>query len=194
MTRIFDILFSFLGLVLLSPVLVVLMIIGYFDTGSPIFRQERVGKGKQPFRLMKFRSMHVNTQSVATHLASASSITPFGSFLRKSKLDELPQLWNVFVGDMSLVGPRPNLFNQEELIHERDSRRVYSVRPGITGLAQINKIDMSTPKLLAKTDAKMIQELNTLGYIKYIFLTVFGKGFGDRIKKDAGETKPATGS
>jgi O-antigen biosynthesis protein WbqP len=192
--RIFDILFSFLGLVLLSPILIVLIIIGYFDTGSPVFRQERVGKGKQPFRLMKFRSMHVNAPSVATHLASASSITPYGSFLRKSKLDELPQLWNVFVGDMSLVGPRPNLFNQEELILERNSRGVYSVHPGITGLAQINKIDMSTPQLLAETDAKMIQELNTLGYFKYIFLTVFGKGFGDRIKKDAGETKPATGS
>ena len=128
--------------------------------------------------------MHVNTPSVATHFASASSITSFGSFLRKSKLDELPQLWNVFVGDMSLVGPRPNLFNQEELIHERDSRGVYSVRPGITGLAQINKIDMSTPQLLAETDTQMIQELNTLGYFKYIFLTLFGKGFGDRIKKE----------
>ena len=183
MTRIFDILFSFLGLVLLSPILIVLLIIGYFDTGSPIFQQERVGKGKQPFRLMKFRSMHLNAPSIATHLSNASSITPFGSFLRKSKLDELPQLWNVFVGDMSLVGPRPSLFNQEELIHERNSRGVHSVRPGITGLAQINKIDMSTPQLLAETDAKMIQELNTLGYFKYIFLTVFGKGFGDRIRK-----------
>ena len=183
MTRIFDFLFSFLGLVLLSPILIVLIIIGYFDTGSPIFQQERVGKALKPFRLIKFRSMHVNAPSVATHLASASSITPFGSFLRKSKLDELPQLWNVFVGDMSLVGPRPNLYNQEELIQERDSRGVYSVSPGITGLAQINKIDMSTPQLLAETDAKMIQELNTLGYFKYIFLTVFGKGFGDRIKK-----------
>ena len=183
MTRILDILFSFLGLVLLSPILIVLMVIGYFDTGSPIFKQERLGKGLRPFSLMKFRSMHVNAPSVATHLANASSITPFGSFLRKSKLDELPQLWNVFVGDMSLVGPRPNLFNQEELINERDSRGVYSVRPGITGLAQINKIDMSTPQLLAETDAKMIQELKSLGYFKYIFLTVFGKGFGDRIKK-----------
>jgi len=184
LTRSFDILFSFTGLVVLSPILLVLMIIGYFDSGSPIFRQQRVGKGKQPFRLIKFRSMHVNAPSVATHLASASSITSFGSFLRKSKLDELPQLWNVLVGDMSIVGPRPNLFNQEELIHERASRGVYSVRPGITGLAQINKIDMSTPKLLAETDAKMIQELNALGYFKYIFLTVFGKGFGDRIKKE----------
>ena len=80
----------------------------------------------------------------------------------------------------------PNLFNQEELINECDSIGVYSVRPGITGLAQVNKIDMSTPQLLAQTDAKMIQELNTLGYFKYIFLTVFGKGFGDRINKDQG--------
>ena len=183
MTRIFDIFFSFLGLLFLSPILLVLVTIGYFDTGSPIFRQKRVGKSKKPFHLVKFRSMHVNAPSVATHLASASSITPFGRFLRKSKLDELPQLWNVFVGDMSLVGPRPNLFNQEELINERDSRGVYSVRPGITGLAQINKIDMSTPQLLAETDAKMIQDLNTLVYFKYIFLTVFGKGFGDRVPK-----------
>ncbi len=181
MARIFDILFSFLGLVLLSPILTVLIIIGYFDTGSPIFRQERVGKGMKSLSLMKFRSMYVNAPSVATHLASASSITPFGSFIRKTKLNELPQLWNELMGDMSLVGPRPNLFNQEELIMERDSRGVYAVRPGITGLAQIDKIDMSTPQLLAETDAKMIQELNSIGYFKYIFLTVFGKGFGDRI-------------
>ena len=173
-----------MGLLFLSPILIVLIIIGCYDTGSPFFLQERVGIHKKPFRLMKFRSMHVNAPSVATHLASTSSITPFGSFLRRTKLDELPQLWNVFVGDMSLVGPRPNLFNQEELIHERDSRGVYSVRPGITGLAQINKIDMSTPQLLAETDAKMIQELSALGYFKYIVHTVLGKGFGDRIKKE----------
>lgn len=182
MIRLLDIFFSFVGLVIISPALLFLIVIGYFDTGSPIFRQERVGKGKKPFNLIKFRSMHQNAPSVATHLASPSSITPFGRFLRKSKLDELPQLWNVLVGDMSLVGPRPNLSNQEELIEERESFSVYSVRPGITGLAQIKKIDMSTPKLLAQTDAKMINELNILIYFKYIFLTVVGNGFGDRIK------------
>jgi lipopolysaccharide/colanic/teichoic acid biosynthesis glycosyltransferase len=96
-------------------------------------------------------------------------------------LDELPQLWNVLVGDMSLVGPRPNLFNQTELIEERQKRGVYGIRPGITGLAQINKIDMSTPQLLAETDARMIAQLNVWNYFKYIFLTVFGKGFGDRV-------------
>lgn len=183
MIRIFDTLFSFLGLVFLSPVFIVLFVLAYLDTGSPIFRQERVGKNLQAFSLLKFRSMHVNTPSVATHLASTSSITFFGSFLRKTKLDETPQLFNVLIGDMSLVGPRPNLFNQEELINERNSRGVYSVRPGITGLAQIKKIDMSTPQLLSETDAEMIQELNILGYFKYIFLTVIGNGFGDRIKQ-----------
>jgi lipopolysaccharide/colanic/teichoic acid biosynthesis glycosyltransferase len=125
--------------------------------------------------------MHKDAPSVATHLASASFITAFGGFLRKSKLDELPQLWNVFMGDMSLVGPRPNLFNQEELIKERDTRGVYSIRPGITGLAQINKIDMSTPQLLAETDAKMVQSFSIVKYFYYIMVTVLGKGSGDRV-------------
>jgi O-antigen biosynthesis protein WbqP len=183
MTRLLDISFSFIGLLLLSPLLVILYIIGLIDTGSPIFQQERVGRGKRPFHLIKFRSMYLNSPSVATHLASASSITPFGNFLRKSKLDELPQLWNVLIGDMSLVGPRPCLFNQIELIFERESRGVYLFRPGITGLAQINKIDMSTPKLLAETDKKLINELNTFTYFKFVFLTIFGMGFGDRIVK-----------
>lgn len=183
MIRIFDFTFALIGLILLSPFFIILSIVGYFDTGSPIFRQERVGINKTPFRLMKFRSMHVNTQSVATHLANANSITSFGKFLRKSKIDELPQLINVLKGDMSLVGPRPNLFNQTELIDEREKLGVYNVRPGITGLAQINKIDMSTPKLLAETDAKMTQNLNLYNYFYYIIVTVLGKGSGDRIRQ-----------
>jgi lipopolysaccharide/colanic/teichoic acid biosynthesis glycosyltransferase len=183
MTRIFDILFSFFGLLILSPVILVVLLIGLFDTGSPLFRQERVGMNQKPFQLLKFRSMHVNTQAVATHLVQVSAITQWGSFLRKSKLDELPQLFNVLMGDMSFVGPRPNLFNQLELIEERGKRGVYSIRPGITGLAQIQKIDMSTPQLLAETDAKMINHLNVWYYFKCILLTVFGKGFGDRVRK-----------
>ena len=181
MIRFFDFIFSLIGLVLLSPVIVVLLIIGYFDTGSAIFCQERVEKNKQPFNLYKFRSMHVDTKSVATHLANYSAVTKYGAFLRKYKLDELPQLWNVLFGDMSLVGPRPNLFNQEELIHERDSRGVYQVVPGITGLSQINKIDMSTPQLLAETDAKMTNQLTVVQYFYYIIATVLGKGSGDRM-------------
>lgn len=183
MTRIFDILFSFLGLIILSPIFLLLILIGFFDTSSPFFRQKRVGHNQREFYLIKFRSMHVNTQDVATHLVQISAITQWGSFLRKSKLDELPQLFNVLIGDMSFVGPRPNLFNQLELIEEREKRGVYAIRPGITGLAQIQKIDMSTPKFLAETDAIMIDQLNVWYYFKYIFLTVFGKGFGDRVKK-----------
>lgn len=181
MFRVFDVVFSVLGLTLLFPVFILLCLIGYFDTGSPIFTQERVGRGKRPFVLVKFRTMRVGTKSVASHLASASSITKFGQFLRKSKLDEVPQLWNVLKGEMSLVGPRPNLFNQEELIAARDARGVYNVRPGITGLAQINEVDMSTPELLAKTDEKMISNFTITNYFKYIIYTVKGKGQGDRV-------------
>lgn len=183
MIRLFDFVFSFFGILFLLPVMLVLYIIGLFDTGSPIFKQERVGKNKKKFTLYKFRTMNVKAKSVATHLANTAEITKFGSFLRKSKLDELPQLINVLLGDMSLVGPRPNLFNQTELIEERDSRGVYNVVPGITGLAQINEIDMSTPKELAIKDAEMLQNLNITNYFKYIFATVGGKGQGDRVAK-----------
>ncbi len=183
MIRLFDMLFSFLGIIILSPLLIILFIIGYFDTGSPLFRQQRVGRNMVSFPLVKFRSMQLNTLSVPTHLANASSLTKYGTFLRKSKLDELPQLFNVLLGHMSLVGPRPNLLNQEELIKIRESLGVYKLRPGITGLAQINQIDMSTPKLLAETDAQMASNFTLYLYFKYIILTIFGKGFGDRIIK-----------
>ncbi|GAA0538502.1 sugar transferase [Rheinheimera aquimaris] len=182
--RLLDIVFALSGLVLGFPVLILLTIIGLFDTGSPIFRQQRVGRNKRPFTLVKFRTMKPDTAHVASHLASSSAITPFGGFLRKTKLDELPQLWNVLWGDMSLVGPRPCLFNQQELIDEREQRGVLTARPGITGLAQVNDIDMSTPVLLAETDAKMLQSLTLGNYFKYIVMTVAGKGSGDRVKKD----------
>lgn len=180
--RLFDFVFSLVGLAVGFPVLVVLALIGLFDTGSPIFRQVRVGRHQKPFTLVKFRTMRVDTASVATHLASSASITGFGHFLRKSKLDELPQLWNVLKGDMSLVGPRPGLFNQEELTEERAKRGVFDVRPGITGLAQVSEIDMSTPALLAETDQKMINSLTLVDYFKYIVMTVAGKGAGDRVR------------
>ena len=181
MIRTLDFLFSLLGLVFGLPVLLALYVIGLFDTGSPVFRQERVGRHKKPFTLVKFRTMSVDTASVASHLASSSSITKFGHFLRRTKLDELPQLWNVLKGEMSLVGPRPCLFNQKELIQEREQRGVLAARPGVTGLAQVNDIDMSTPKLLAETDAKMLTNLTVAAYFKYIFMTVSGKGSGDRV-------------
>ncbi|WP_217540427.1 sugar transferase [Vibrio metschnikovii] len=183
MIRLIDFLAAFFGLLLLWPVLLVVTIIGLFDTGSPIFVQERVGRNKKPFKLVKFRTMSVDTQSVASHLASTSSITKFGAFLRKTKIDELPQLINVLRGEMSLVGPRPNLFNQEELIKEREALGVYNVLPGITGLAQVQNIDMSTPALLAQIDREMIDTLTIKNYFKYIIMTVTGSGSGDAVKK-----------
>jgi O-antigen biosynthesis protein WbqP len=182
MTRLFDIMFSFLGLLFGFPVLLALYVIGLFYTGSPLFRQERVGRNPKPFTLVKFRTMKVDTASVASHLASSASITKFGHFLRRTKLDELPQLWNVLKGEMSLVGPRPGLFNQKELTAVREQQGVFKVRPGITGLAQVSEIDMSTPELLAETDAKMIASLSLKNYFKYILQTVIGKGSGDRVK------------
>lgn len=183
MIRLFDFIFSLFGILVLWPFGLIVYILGLFDTGSPVFKQQRVGKNKKPFTLLKFRTMSVNTKSVATHLANRSSVTKLGAFLRKSKLDELPQLINVLKGDMSLVGPRPNLFNQKELIEERDKRNVYNSLPGITGLAQINEIDMSTPRRLAEVDAEMLDNLTMKKYFQYILATVGGKGSGDRIKK-----------
>lgn len=182
MIRFFDITLSLIGLILLLPILVIIYFVGLFDTGSPLFRQVRVGKNLKPFTLIKFRTMSKNTSSVASHLANPSSITKTGKILRKTKLDELPQLWNVLVGDMSIVGPRPNLFNQDELIKERTLLNVYSVLPGITGKAQINNIDMSDPKLLAQTDAEMISQLTLKTYLFYIVATAIGKGTGDVVK------------
>ncbi|MBR8769065.1 sugar transferase [Porphyromonas levii] len=182
MIRFFDFVFSFLGLVFLLPILLLLFIIGLFDTGSPLFIQKRVGKDQKPFYLVKFRTMRKGSAQVATHLANKNAVTKYGAFLRRTKLDELPQLWNVLIGDMSFVGPRPNLYNQTDLIEQRQVRDVYDYLPGITGLAQIQEIDMSTPELLAQTDAEMLEKLNLRGYFFYIFVTISGRGQGDRIK------------
>ena len=186
MLRLFDLTLAVAGLILTSPLLVILMIVGLFDTGSPMFRQTRVGRNKKPFTLLKFRTMRPETAHVATHLADASAVTALGKFLRRTKFDELPQLWNVLKGEMSLVGPRPCLFNQQELIEARERLGVFHARPGITGLAQVNDIDMSTPELLAETDARMLASLGVKDYFRYILMTVTGKGSGDRVRKDPG--------
>lgn len=181
MIRVFDVALSSLGLLFGFPVLILIYVLGLLDTGSPLFRQERVGRHQKPFILVKFRTMKVDTASVASHLASSESITSVGGFLRRTKLDELPQLWNVLKGEMSLVGPRPNLFNQTELIAERAALGVYDVRPGITGVAQVKGIDMSTPRVLAETDAQMIRNLSLALYFRLIMQTALGKGGGDRV-------------
>lgn len=179
--RLLDVFLASLGLIVLFPLLILLLMVGFCDSGSPLFRQKRIGRGQSQFILNKFRTMAVGTGSVATHLVDGASITRFGRFLRKTKLDELPQLWNVLKGDMSLVGPRPCLPTQDSLIEARAALGVYSVRPGITGLAQIRGIDMSTPELLAETDARMLDEFNVWRYFHFIFLTITGRGAGDRV-------------
>ena len=131
-----------------------------------------MGREEKLFTLIKFRTMKPETSSVGTHEVNPAQITRWGQLLRKTKIDELPQLWNVLWGQMSLVGPRPCLLNQTDLIQERQRLGVFTVRPGITGLAQIQGIDMSTPDLLAKTDAEMIRTMSLFNYLKYILLTV----------------------
>lgn len=178
--RSYDLFISSFLLIVLLPLLFFIYIICLFETGKPIFVQQRVGKYQKSFLLFKFRTMKVNTPSLASHLVNKSYITRFGAILRLTKMDELPQLFNVLKGDMSLVGPRPCLFNQHELIIERAKYNLFNVKPGITGLAQIKGIDMSNPERLARVDYNMIANLNFISYFKYLILTFYGKGIGDK--------------
>ena len=173
MIRCFDFLFSLIGLIFLFPLLILIFLIGLFDSGSPLFIQSRVGYNLKSFSLIKFRTMPVGLRSAGTHLIKNIKLSSFGSFLRRTKIDEIPQLLNVLFGDMSLVGPRPCLFNQRRLISERKKRGIFKVRPGITGLAQISGINMKTPTLLAKTDQKMIKGMSLYNYFYFIFKTIF---------------------
>ncbi len=179
--RVLDIVLAAFGLLIAWPLMLILFVAGLFDTGSPLFIQERVGFNRRPFRLVKFRTMRTGTPSVATHFADVAAVTSWGALLRRTKLDELPQLLNVLKGEMSLVGPRPCLPNQIKLIEARELQGVFRVRPGITGLAQVRRIDMSTPQLLTETDAQMIANLGVGEYIGYLLRTVLGHGQGDRI-------------
>jgi O-antigen biosynthesis protein WbqP len=180
--RSLDILISVSGIILSLPIMMTILVVGYFYNGSPLFFQQRIGKNQRLFTLIKFRTMVLQTGSVGTHLVDSASVTGLGQFLRKTKLDELPQLFNVLHGTMSLVGPRPCLPNQLELIEERRKRGVFNIPPGITGLAQINEVDMSTPRKLARYDQLMIQRMSPKLYVKLIIATALGKGRGDRVR------------
>jgi lipopolysaccharide/colanic/teichoic acid biosynthesis glycosyltransferase len=171
MKIILDTIFSLFSLILFFPLLILIYFVLLLDIGTPLFIQKRVGLNLKNFSLIKFRTMKIGTLSAGTHLIDSSNITRFGYVLRKFKLDELPQLLNVFMGHMSLVGPRPCLPNQKRLIIERKKRGIYKVKPGITGLAQVSGINMSRPVLLAKTDLKMIKQMNLFYYFYYIFKT-----------------------
>jgi O-antigen biosynthesis protein WbqP len=142
--RAVDILLSAVGLVLLlAPLALAAVAVKFTSTGPILYWSNRVGRHNRLFRMPKFRSMRIDTPAVATHLLASpeSYLTPVGSLLRRTSLDELPQLWSVLVGDMSLVGPRPALFNQDDLVALRTERGVHVLRPGITGWAQVNGRD-----------------------------------------------------
>jgi O-antigen biosynthesis protein WbqP len=180
--RLFEFLASIIGLLILSPVMLIVTIIGIYETGSPFFVQKRVGKNQKIFRLIKFRSMKKSTANLPTHLVTSDLITKTGKFLRKTKLDELPQLINVLLGSMSLVGPRPGLPIHDELIAERQKRNLFSIRPGITGIAQINNVNMSEPKRLSRYDAIYLKKFSLKLYLFCVFSTLKGKGQGDVAK------------
>ena len=161
--------------------MLLLLCLGSFIFKSPIFIQERVGRFKSGFKIIKFRSMKVGTRSVGTHLINRSSIPKYGAFLRHFKLDEILQLFNVLLGHMSIVGPRPCLFNQSDVIVEREKLNIFQAKPGITGLSQIRKITMENPIILARTDYEMMIDFSLIKYIKIIILTIFGCGKGDAL-------------
>ena len=150
--------------------------------GPAIFVQKRIGKNGLLFKCFKFRTMNIGTKNVGTHEVNKNSITSIGKFLRASKLDEIPQIINIIRGELSLIGPRPGLPNQTELFAARKLWGIYNVLPGITGLSQINNIDMSTPNKLAEWDKRYITMRSIPSEIKIIILTFFGRGSGDNVK------------
>ena len=183
MKRAFDVLACVLLLLLCWPALLLLVAIIRFESSGPaIFSQIRVGKDGRPFNCYKLRTMYSGTPNLPTHQVEGLVVTACGKYLRRLKIDELPQLVNVLMGDMSLVGPRPCLPSQTELVEARRRLGVLDVRPGITGLAQVNDIDMSDPDRLAGIDAKYVRNQSLRGDLMLILATLLGRGMGvDRV-------------
>nr|WP_255536943.1 sugar transferase [Polynucleobacter sp. AP-Capit-er-40B-B4] len=179
MKRIFDLILSALGLIILFiPMLIIAILVTMTSPGSAIYWSDRVGKDGEIFKMAKFRSMRLNTPAIATDLMRNPDffITPIGKFLRKSSLDELPQLWNILLGDMSFVGPRPALYNQYELIQKRYEVGIDSLRPGLTGWAQVNGRDEIPVEDKVHYDCQYLQQQSLLLDLKILLLTV-GKVF-----------------
>jgi len=162
--------------------LVIWVMVKVQSPGPGVFSQTRIGQHGRPFTCYKFRTMYVSAPNVATHEAPASAVTPLGRFLRGSKLDELPQVFNILANQMSLVGPRPCLPSQVDLIAERRERGVLDMKPGITGLAQVNGIDMSDAKRLAKWDARYLRLRSISLDLKLIIQTGLGRGRGGKVR------------
>jgi len=181
--RVLDVSAAVVGLILFSPLLLIIGVaIRKTSAGPAVFAQPRVGRYEREYICYKLRTMYVETRSVGTHEVSRSAITPIGRFLRRTKIDELPQLWNVLRGDMSLVGPRPGLPVQSALIEARRRLGVFAVRPGVTGPAQVKQVDMSEPERLALLDCRFAHDPTVIGYLKYVLMTVVGRGQGDRVR------------
>lgn len=175
MKRLLDIALSGLLLVPVAPIILVLALLIRLETpGNPFFSQTRVGRKGQYFTIWKLRSMHAGTPDLGTHEVAPEATTGVGHFIRRFKLDELPQLLNILMGDMSLVGPRPCLPGQSDVIAERDNEGVFVVRPGITGLAQIRGIDMSRPRELALADREYIDRQSLALDIEICLKTIAG--------------------
>ncbi len=176
MKRGFDLLFA-LGalLVLMLPILLIAVVVKITSDGSAIYWSDRVGRGNRIFRMPKFRSMRSQTPAVATHLLENPSdwLTPVGVFLRKSSLDELPQLWSIIKGDMSFVGPRPALFNQHDLIALRTERGVHKLVPGLTGWAQVNGRDVLPISDKVELDAEYLEKMSFFFDAKILWMTLF---------------------
>lgn len=174
--RVIDFVLSLLGIIVLSPFLLILCLAIKFDSKGPIiFKQKRVGKDKQYFNIYKFRTMKVDTpKEMPTHMLKNPDtfITKVGKFLRKTSLDELPQLFNILKGDMAVIGPRPALWNQYDLIEERDKYGANDIRPGLTGLAQISGRDELEIPVKAKLDGEYTQHVTFIKDMKYFFGTI----------------------
>ena len=174
--RLIDIILSLLGLIILSPLFILLIVLIKLDSKGPVFfKQKRVGINKTHFNILKFRTMRIDTpKDTPTHLLENPDqyITKMGKFLRKTSLDELPQIWNILIGEMSVIGPRPALWNQYDLIKERDKYRVNDLPPGLTGWAQINGRDELPIEMKAKLDGEYAQNISLWMDIKCFFLTI----------------------
>ena len=175
--RFLDIILSFCGMLILSPVFLILIVAIKLDSKGPVlFKQKRVGLHKQYFYILKFRTMCIDTpKDTPTHLLANPEqwITKIGKILRKTSLDELPQIWNIFVGDMSIIGPRPALWNQYDLIEERDKYGANDITPGLTGWAQVNGRDELEIPVKAKLDGEYVEKMGFMMDCKCFIMTIF---------------------
>lgn len=183
MKQVFDFALGLVLVLVLAPVMLVVgILIRATSPGPALFTQTRLGRHKRPYTLYKFRTMHIDTPDVATHEVGRSAVTKVGAFLRRTKLDELPQLLNVIRGEMSFVGPRPCLPSQEHIVAMREAGGVWELKPGITGISQVNGVVMDEPERLVDMDIEYRRTRSFVNDLRLMVRTVLGAGQGDRVK------------